>query len=231
MHSLVMGAEGGMMERPERVSGEPGEHGLQALVLACAARGMAHAVRNPLNAIGLQAALLADKIGAEPRLAEACAPQLARLREHVARIDEELRRFLGVAERERGDGWDAAALLADAARLFGHEARRRRVSLEVGAAGGGSRVAGDGARAARAFLGLVWRALAESGEGGRVVLRCQVAAGEVLLGVEHAPSARGVAPPWVEVAAAAAASALGGRLEAEAGERCRAVLRLPAEGA
>ncbi|HEY7725879.1 MAG TPA: hypothetical protein VH880_11125 [Anaeromyxobacteraceae bacterium] len=226
-----MGAEGGTMERPERLGGEPGEHGLQALVLACAARGMAHAVRNPLNAIGLQAALIADKVGAEPRIAEACAPQLARLQEQVARIDEELRRLLAVVEGERADAWDPGALVAEAAHLFGHEARRRRVSLEVSAGGERGRVRGDGARAARAFHGLVWRALAESGEGGRVVLRSQVSPGEILLGVEHAAAAGEVAPPWVERAAAAAAGALGGRLEAQAGERLRAVLRLPAEGA
>jgi hypothetical protein len=230
MESLDMGAEGGTVEGPQ-VAGEPGEHGLQSLVLGCAARGMAHAVRNPLNAISLQAALLADKVGAEARLAEACAPQLARLRDLVARIDEELRRFVGVAERAEGS-CDAAALLEEAARLFGHEARRRRVALEVAGAGGAGRVRGDGARAARAFEGLVWRALAESAEGGRVGLRCEVGAGEVLLGVEHAPSARGAAPAWVEGAAAAAARALGGRLEgSESGERRRAVLRLPAEGA
>lgn len=206
------------------------EYAMQAVLLARLAGSLAHEVKNPLNAMALQLALLGDKIEAGGGLAGACAGNLASLKNQVGRVNEVVRRYLDVADPPAGGGFDAGALLADATQLLAHEARRRRVALACEAPPGGLRAAGDGARAARLLLGLLWRALSATAEGGRMLTQAACAGGEVALAVEHGSGPADPAQAWMDEVAAAGAREMGGRLEETRHEdMVRVVLTLPKE--
>lgn len=193
------------------------EHAMHSAALARVASGVAHDVKNPLNAMALQIALLTDKIGgAGDDLPAACANNLASLKNQIGRVNEVVRRLADVADPVGGTAFDAAALANDVASLLCHDARRRRVALacEAGAVAMGAR--GDGARAARVLLGLVWRATASAQEGGKVSVRARVDHGEVVLTLEHAPIAD-PALAWIPEVAAEALREMGGRLVSERG--------------
>jgi signal transduction histidine kinase len=212
-------------------SADAREHAMHGLALACAAGGMAHQVRNPLNAMALQLALLTEKLGAHPELFRACSPNLAKLQDQIGRVDDVVRRYLEAADPVGGGGFDAGRMVAEAAALFDHEAGRRHGSLEARVASPGLRALGDGARAGRVWLGLVWRALEEAGEGGAVRLSAAAEGAEVVLALEHGRAARDRALAWIGEAAAEVARALGGSLEETTREGlARVALRLPAEG-
>jgi hypothetical protein len=217
--------------RPDAPLGSPaddlGEYALQALAMSCAAGGMAHQVKNPLNAMALQIALVAEKLGASPELSTACAGHLAKLRDQIGRVDDAVRGYLEVADPSGGGAADAGRMVTVAAALFGHEARRRHVGLEA-VPGAALWARCDPARAQRLWSGLVWRALAETPEGGAVRLSAWLDGAEVVLAVERTAAGGAPAPAWVSGAAAAAAAALGGRLvESTSAGTARVALCLP----
>jgi signal transduction histidine kinase len=207
------------------------EYVMQALALERLAGSIAHEIKNPLNAMALQLALLGDKIGAtSAELAKACTQNLASLKNQVLRIDEVVRRYLDVADPSSAASFDAASLLDDAATLFGHEARRRRVTLVRDVGGGGARAAGDPARAARLVLGLLSSALSATPDGGRIAARASCDAGEVLVVVEHSRGAVEPREAWMgEVLSLAAKDLRGGLERAEDEGTIRVALRLPKE--
>ncbi|HEX9289744.1 MAG TPA: histidine kinase [Anaeromyxobacteraceae bacterium] len=207
------------------------EYAMLGVSLARLAGSVAHEVKNPLNAMALQLALLGDKIAtASDSLASACAGNLGSLKNQIGRVNEVVRRYLDVADPSPGVDFDAGSLLADTANLFGHEARRRRVALACEAAPGTVRAGGDPERAARLLLGLLWRAITSTPEGGRLLARAVPSGTEVVLAVEHARGTPDPALAWVGAVVAAGARDLGGRLE-ESTERdlVRAALVLPKE--
>jgi signal transduction histidine kinase len=225
-------APGGLLLRVRLEDAAPvREYVMQAVVLTRLAGTVAHEVKNPLNAMALQLALLGDKIGtASEALSAACAGNLTSLKNQIGRVNEVVRRYLDVADPSPAAGFDAGSLLADAATLFGHEARRRRVGLACEAAPGAARAAGDPARVGRVLLGLLWRALNGVPEGGRLLVRAAPAGAEVVLSIEHARGEPDPTLAWVGPVVAAAAHELGGRLEESSGEDpVRVALVLPKE--
>jgi signal transduction histidine kinase len=87
--------------------------------------GVAHEVRNPLNALRLHAARI------ERRTPES-APLVARLVEEIARLDAVVTRMLAFGRTaERREPVDLAALAERTARLFGVEASARGVTLHI----------------------------------------------------------------------------------------------------
>ena len=101
------------------------------------AAGVAHDIKNPLNAMALQLALLADKLSSAGDAGAASATHLGALRDQIVRVNEVVRRFLDVTDPSAPLGYtDVGALAADIASLFGHDARRRRIELHVDAARG-----------------------------------------------------------------------------------------------
>jgi signal transduction histidine kinase len=207
------------------------EYAMQALALARLAGSVAHEVKNPLNAMALQLALLGDKIAtASDTLTSACAGNLGSLKNQIGRVNEVVRRYLEVADPTPATDFDAGALLADAANLFGHEARRRRIALACEAAPGAVRAACDPERAARLLLGLLWRSVTSTPEGGRLLARAVAAGPEAILAVEHAHGTPDPALAWVGAVVAAGARELGGRLEESSeGNLVRVALVLPKE--
>jgi signal transduction histidine kinase len=207
------------------------EYAMQAVALVRLAGSVAHEVKNPLNAMALQLALLGDKIATESdTLATACAGNLASLKNQITRVNEVVRRFLEVSDPTPSDGFDAGSLLADAAALFGHEARRRRIALVCEAQPDAVRAAGDPARAARLLLGLFWCAVTGTPQGGRLVAQAIASGHDAVLSLEHG---RGDADPslaWMRDVIAAASSEMRGKLvESDQGDVVRVALVLPRE--
>jgi signal transduction histidine kinase len=196
---------------------EAREYAMHCLALACGAGGMAHQVRNPLNAMALQLALVAEKIGSSQDLAGSCADNLAKLLQQIERIDGAVRAYLEVARPEA---------------TAESEARRRRVALVFAPVPAPVSIRADGARVRRVWAGSVWRALAETAEGGAVVLGASSASGQALLSIAHPEGPPRAPLAWIGEATGEAAEALGGRLEESVQEgMVRLLLRLPGEGA
>lgn len=227
--------EAGLLLRAQPLEGglsaPTAEYAMQAVLLARLAGSLAHEVKNPLNAMALQLALLGDKIGTESEaLAAACAGNLASLKNQIMRVNEVVRRYLDVADPPAAGGFDAGGLLCDVTQLLAHEARRRRVALACEAQPGAARAAGDAARAARLLLGLVWRALTTTPEGGRLLTQAASSGAEVTLAVEHGRGPPEPSQAWMDEVGAAGAREMGGRLEETSDEdSVRVALRLPKE--
>jgi signal transduction histidine kinase len=182
-------------------------HGLARLV-----GGVAHDIKNPLNAMALQIALLGEKLATSPDSSATAAAHLGAIRDQIARVNDVLRRFLDVAEPGASFGYtDLGALLADLASLFGHEGRRRRIALSVDAQPGGARTSCDPARVGRLVLGLFARALSETPDGGRLAARVEVRGSVAAVAVEHTAGDPDPGLEYYSLVADAAARALGGR--------------------
>jgi len=181
--------------------------------------------------MALQVALLGEKVGAaDEALAASCAGHLTSLKNQIIRINEVMRRYVDVADPAPSSGFDAGSLLADAAQLFGHEARRRRIALLCEASSGAVHAAGDPVRTARLLLGLLWSAVSCTGDGGRLLARAFSTPREARLVLEHT---RGVGEPGsaeLRAVVAAGAAEMGGRLEESSeDDLVRAALVLPKE--
>lgn len=173
------------------------EFAMQAVALTRLAGGMAHDVKNPLNALALQIALLGDKIASGgDDLPAACAGNLASMRNQIVRIDELVRRFADLADPAAGSSVDLGQLVADVASLFGHEARRRRASMSCEATPGIVLARADCGRAARILMGLACRSLSGMREGGHVALRAVAEGSEAVVTFEQTdPADPGLA--WI----------------------------------
>ncbi len=203
-----------VVAHPERL-GEALEHGMRSLALGRIAGGVVHDIKNPLNAMALQIALLGEKLSVSDEASAAAAGHLSALRDQVARVNEVLRRFLDVADPGAPLGFtDVGALLADVVMLFGHEARRRRIELTVDAPPGLVRTSCDPARVGRLVLGLFARALAETPDGGHLGAGAQANGAATAVGIEHAEGAPDPDRYYTD-AAVAAARLLGGNVAEE----------------
>jgi signal transduction histidine kinase len=233
MADLANGAallEGGAAVHPGP-SGAPdgaivAEHALRSEALGRVALGVAHDIRNPLNAMVLQVALLSDKLSNGD--SGAATAHLMALRDQIARVNEVLRRLGDVVEPGGPMGVDLVPLVADAVSLLAHDARRRRVAFAVTASpAGGARTAADPDRAGRRVLGVLGAASREAPEGAAVSVQVARAGGQVVLAVEHPPAGAALADGAL---AAGLVPALGPAVAVDrAADRVRWRLSLPEE--
>ncbi len=197
--------------RPER-AGEWLEQAMRSHGLARLVGGVAHDIKNPLNAMALQIALLGEKLATSPEASAAAAPHLGAVRDQITRVNEVIGRFLDVAEPGAPLGYtDLGALLDDMATLFGHEGRRRRITLSIDAQPGSARTSADPARVGRLLLGLFARALSETPDGGRLAARAEVKGPGAVIAFEHTAGAPDPDLEYYSLVTDAAAKALGGR--------------------
>lgn len=205
------------------------EQAMRSQALTRLAAGLAHDVKNPLNAMALQIALLGEKLSSRGDVGVASDTHLAAMRDQIGRVNEVVRRFLDVADPTAPLGYtDLGRLLADAGHLFAHDARRRRIELTLDAPAGTVRTRVDASRVGRMLLGLLHRALAETPDGGRIHARAASDTGEATLAIEHGAGDRDAELGYYPDVVAEAARSLGGRLVVtrEAGVE-RVMLRLP----
>jgi signal transduction histidine kinase len=238
----VPGPDGAEVEL-ERVAAEAGmllltrapsvaewlEHAMRSQGLTRLAAGLAHDIKNPLNAMALQLALLADKLSASPEASSASASHLGALREQIGRVNEVVRRFLDVTDPSAPLGYtDLGALVGDTASLFGHDARRRRVDLAVESSRGSVRTRCEPGRVGRLVLALFSHAMATTPEGGRLSVHAEAGSDGAVVSLEHVSADPEPGVAYDMAVMGAAAMALGGGLEvghADGAERL--VLRLP----
>lgn len=205
------------------------EHCERSTALSRVIGGVAHDIKNPLNAMALQLAILSEKLAAEDERAAAAGAHLGALREQVARVNEVLRRFMDVADPGAPLGYvEVGPLLADVAGLFAHEARRRRVQLVVEPARGAARTASDPARVGRLLLVLLAGAMAVTPDGGRVEASVETDDGRAIFRLSHAVGDGEPESGYDRGVVAAAAAALGAALTERQEEGVEyLVLRLP----
>ncbi|HKC25426.1 MAG TPA: HAMP domain-containing sensor histidine kinase, partial [Thermoanaerobaculia bacterium] len=131
------------------------------------ARGLAHALRNPLHAIGLSVDELADRAGAES------ATELAEpARRQIRRLDESIRSFLALASGGTGavEALDAGSLVEDVV-LSALQDARGRVRLEVEKPPAPCALRGIAAEVRAVVQALVDNAAEASPDGGLVRVR------------------------------------------------------------
>jgi signal transduction histidine kinase len=190
------------------------EHALRSQVMGRIIAGVAHDIKNPLNAMSLQLALLGDKLEGAGAASEAAAVHLGALRDQIGRVNEVLRRLADATDPTAPLGYiDLGALLADVANLFAYDARRRRIDLGVEAHPGSVRTRRDPARVARLVVSLCGRALALTPDGGRFAVRAEVREGEATVVLDHTTGAPADDLGYDNEVLIAGAAALGGRFE------------------
>jgi signal transduction histidine kinase len=209
--------------------GDALEHAMRSIALGRAVSGVVHDIKNPLNAMALQIALLGEKLSVSEEASSAAAAHLSALRDQVGRVNEVLRRFLDVADPAAPLGYtDVGALLGDVATLLGHEGRRRRIEVTVDAPPGAIRTSCDPGRVGRLVLGLFARALAETPDGGRLGARAEAKGPAVSVEIEHAAGDPDPDLGYYTGVAVAAARTLGGALAEERRDGvARVTLALP----
>ncbi len=213
---------------------DPLEHAMRSQALTRVAAGIAHDVKNPLNAMALQVAILADKLAdAGDGVATLAASHLAAIREQIGRVNDVVRRFADAVDPSAAHGFtDVGGLLSDVARLFAHEARRRQVAITCHPPHDAVHARSDAARTGRVLLGLLWKCIAETPPAGRVAASASASGAEVAIRLEHEPLAPSAELAFVDAAAASAAQAMGGRLSVEVVDGvARYVLELPRDDA
>jgi signal transduction histidine kinase len=121
--------------------------------------GVAHEIKNPLNAISLRLDLLRERLGAPP---EELAPEIDILSKEVRRLDRVVKTFLDFTRpvEVKFEQVDLAALAREVADLMRPQARLARITLEFESADDfPALIRGDADMLKQAILNLVTNAL------------------------------------------------------------------------
>ena len=157
---------------PLEVEGAGGADGQPPLVEAIAA-GIAHEVRNPLNALQINLEILEEEIS------EIVPDRNSHVFEVIGKIAGELRsldnfvtEFLRFARPPRLNRQPVAVrlLLADLVTFVGPECSRKGVSVSLAVEGGPETVVVDGFQLKHAVLNLVLNALQATPKGGAIAI-------------------------------------------------------------
>ncbi len=132
--------------------------------------GVAHEVKNPLNAMTIHLELLKTKLG-DPRAAAVHADVIS---QEIHRLDEVMQGFLKFARPDAVDfaPVDIAPLLAGVLDAIQPQAGRAGVTVERACADQSLRVSGDASRLRQAFLNLAENALQAMPKGGKLTVSC-----------------------------------------------------------
>ena len=162
----------GERTEPERADAAGAADGEPPLVEAIAA-GIAHEVRNPLNALQINLEIL------EGEISEIVPDRKSHVFEVIGKIAGELRsldnfvtEFLRFARPPRLNREPVAVrlLLADLATFIGPECSRKGVSVSLAVEGGPETVVVDGFQLKHAVLNLVLNALQATPKGGAIAI-------------------------------------------------------------
>ncbi|MEM7350149.1 MAG: HAMP domain-containing sensor histidine kinase [Acidobacteriota bacterium] len=137
------------------------------------ARGLAHTLRNPLNALGLSVEELAAQSAAAQNGLAGATPELAEsARRQIRRIDHSIRSFLALASQSGGvlSEVDVGELIEDVS-LEALQDGRGKVQLDIDAASGLPRLRGVEPELRAVLQALVVNAIEASPKEGRVSVR------------------------------------------------------------
>jgi signal transduction histidine kinase len=157
-------------ERDADRSGAPPEEA--ALVEAIAA-GIAHEVRNPLNALQINLGILEHEISEiVPDRRSHVFEVMARIAGELRSLDDFVTEFLRFARppRPRFERVAVRPLLEDLVAFIGPECARKGVSLSRASEGGPDEVLADGFQLKHALLNLVLNGLQATPPGGSIVV-------------------------------------------------------------
>ncbi len=154
------------------------------------AAGVAHEIRNPLNAI----ALAAQRIERRHPEEEGCRLFAGRIRSEVGRLEEILKGFLDFARPSTGsrEPVDLLDLAREVVHVLEVEAAARDVDLHVAPGAGTVRAVVDREAIRRAIVNLVRNAVEASERKGRVELRVESGGGRARIHVID--TGRGIDP-------------------------------------
>jgi PAS domain S-box-containing protein len=220
--------------------------------MAPLALGLAHEIRNPLNAAVLELHLLARGIARleQPSVREPMRRRVHVVESEIRRLERLLTEFLELARPRppEHEALDLGQVIAEVVELESQATKRSGVQVEQHLERG-ARVVGDHEKLKQVVLNLVVNALDAMPEGGRLDLRLGVEAEDVVLRV--ADTGKGIDPrilaevfdPFFTTKPAGTGLGLaivrrivdqhGGRvsLSSTPGEGTTAIVRLPSAGA
>jgi two-component system sensor histidine kinase HydH len=157
--------------------------------------GLSHEIRNPLNAAGLQLAVLERRVnklpaGDQPPLLE----PLRLVRDEIGRLEHLLQDFLQFARPRELNlaAVDAASAVESVVGFLAGDAEQRRITLEYAVAPGLAATAADPERLRQVLMNLAINALDATPRGGRVHIEARAEGREVLFLVDD--SGPGIAP-------------------------------------
>jgi signal transduction histidine kinase len=143
--------------------------------------GVAHEVKNPLNAMTIHLELLRAKLGDPP-----AASEHAEVISHeIKRLDEVMQGFLKFARPDAVDFAPVgiAPLLTGVLDAIAPQAERAGVAIERGCTDPSLRVSGDASRLRQAFLNLAENALQAMPKGGKLTVSCGLEKGRAVIRV------------------------------------------------
>ena len=150
--------------------------------------GISHEIRNPLNAAGLQLAVLERRIHKLPesQQQQALLEPLGLVRDEIRRLEHLLEDFLQFARPRDLDARsvDVHAVLEAVLGLLGGDAERRGITLERQIDAELPAVLGDPERLRQVMMNLALNALEATPRGGRVRVTARTIENDVMLGVE-----------------------------------------------
>jgi signal transduction histidine kinase len=143
--------------------------------------GVAHEVKNPLNAMTIHLELLKTKLG-DPRAAAVHADVIS---QEIRRLDEVTQGFLKFARPDAVDfaPVDIAPLLTSVLDAIQPQAGKTGVTVERACTEQSLRVSGDASRLRQAFLNLAENALQAMSKGGKLTVSCGMAGNRIVIRV------------------------------------------------
>jgi signal transduction histidine kinase len=155
-------------------------------VLAHLAAGLAHEIRNPLHAIGINAGVVEQYVGRDPseRNQRSMRESLVSIRDETRRLGELLNNYLGLVRPNSSEHTvDLHDLCRRIVRLLGYTAAQAEVRLRLDGEGGLPPVQGSADRLQQAILNLVLNAVQAMPRGGEVVVATASQSGTVTVTV------------------------------------------------
>jgi signal transduction histidine kinase len=155
--------------------------------LAHVAAGLAHEIRNPLHAIGLNAEVVEQYLGMDPTDSRRASmtESLNSIKQETRRLTDLLNNYLGLVRPDAGTGpVEIPELCRRVQRLLSYAASQSDVEIRVDVVGDVPPVEGVASRLQQAILNLVLNSIQAMPRGGIVMLRSGVRDGFIELAVE-----------------------------------------------
>jgi two-component system, NtrC family, sensor histidine kinase HydH len=151
--------------------------------MALLSGGLAHEIRNHLNALGTYVSLLRKSAGTQD---DGLLGQVEKLEQVASELDELVTDFLTLARpvKDKLEQVKLAELAAEVAEVLSLDLEQSRVEVRVEAAPGIPPVVGDRGKLRRVILNLLINARQAMLEGGRVAVRVRPSGRQVQLDVE-----------------------------------------------